>query len=147
MDILRKRAYISKFKKEETVMKKLNMRRTGSMLVVMTILVMLMATPAFASTTGTNFDSITTPVVELIESLLGPALAIVGAVGSLYCVVLGVKYAKAEEPQDREKAKSHLKNAIIGFVLIFVLMLALKLGTPILQDWVHRYTNPEALKG
>ena len=113
-------------------MKKLNMRRTGSMLVVMTILVMLMATPAFASTTGTNFDSITTPIVELIESLLGPALAIVGAVGSLYCVVLGVKYAKAEEPQDREKAKSHLKNAIIGFVLIFVLMLALKLGTPIL---------------
>lgn len=123
-------------------MKKLNVRRTGSMLVVMTMLVMLMATPAFASTTGTNFDSITTPIVELIESLLGPALAIVGAVGSLYCVVLGVKYAKAEEPQDREKAKGHLKSAIIGFVLIFVLMLALKLGTPILQDWVRRYTNP-----
>ena len=126
-------------------MKKLNMRRTGSMLVVMTLLVMFMATPAFATSTGTNFDSITTPVVELIDSLLGPALAIVGAVGSLYCVVLGVKYAKAEEPQDREKAKGHLKSAIIGFVLIFVLMLALKLGTPILQDWVHRYTNPEAL--
>ena len=123
-------------------MKKLNMRRTGSMLIVMTMLVMLLATPAFAAGTGTNFDSITNPIVELIESLLGPALAIVGAVGSLYCVVLGVKYAKAEEPQDREKAKSHLKNAIIGFVLIFVLMLALKLGTPILQDWVRRYTTP-----
>ena len=128
-------------------MKKLNMRRTGSMLIAAMMLVMLMATPAFATSTGTNFDSITTPIVELIDSLLGPALAIVGAVGSLYCVVLGVKYAKAEEPQDREKAKSHLKNAIIGFVLIFVLMLALKLGTPILQDWVTRYTNPEALKG
>ena len=128
-------------------MKKLNMRRTGSMLVIMAMLVMVMATPAFASTTGTNFDSITKPIVELIDSLLGPALAIVGAVGSLYCVVLGVKYAKAEEPQDREKAKGHLKSAIIGFVLIFVLMLALKLGTPVLQDWVYRYTNPEALKG
>ena len=128
-------------------MKKLNMRRTGSMLIAAMMLVMLMATPAFATSTGTNFDSITTPIVELIDSLLGPALAIVGAVGSLYCVVLGVKYAKAEEPQDREKAKSHLKSAIIGFVLIFVLMLALKLGTPILQDWVTRYTNPEALKG
>jgi phosphotransferase system glucose/maltose/N-acetylglucosamine-specific IIC component len=123
-------------------MKKLNMRRTGSMLIAAMMLVMLMATPAFATSTGTNFDSITTPVVDLISSLLGPALAIVGAVGSLYCVVLGVKYAKAEEPQDREKAKGHLKNAIIGFVLIFVLMLALKLGTPILQDWVYRYTNP-----
>ena len=128
-------------------MKKLNMRRTGSMLIAAMMLVMLMATPAFATSTGTNFDSITTPIVELIDSLLGPALAIVGAVGSLYCVVLGVKYAKAEEPQDREKAKGHLKSAIIGFVLIFVLMLALKLGTPILQDWVTRYTNPGALKG
>ena len=128
-------------------MKKLNMRRVGSMCFAVLLMVAFMITPVGASGTGTNFDSITKPVVELIESLLTPALAIVGAVGSLYCVVLGVKYAKAEEPQDREKAKGHLKSAIIGFVLIFVLMLALKLAMPILQDWVYRYTNPEALKG
>ena len=120
-------------------MKKLNMRRMGSMFLVAMMMMMIMATPAFA--TGTNFDSITNPIVELINSLLSPALAIVGAVGSLYCVVLGVKYAKAEEPQDREKAKGHLKSAIIGFVLIFVLMLALKLGMPILQDWVANNTT------
>ena len=126
-------------------MKKLNVRRLGSMFLVAMMLMAFLATPAFATGTGTNFDTITTPIVELIESLLGPALAIVGAVGSLYCVVLGVKYAKAEEPQDREKAKGHLKSAVIGFVLIFVLMLALKLGTPILQDWVARYTNPGAI--
>ena len=128
-------------------MKKLNMRRIGSMLLVAMMLVVFMAAPAFATeaatqpsepagTTGTNFDTVTKPIVDLINSLLSPILAIVGAVGTLYCVVLGVKYAKAEEPQDREKAKSHLKNAIIGFVLIFVLMLALKLSMPILQDWV-----------
>ena len=125
-------------------MKKLNVRRMGSMFLVALMLMAFLATPAFAdetgatsgSTTGTNFDSITTPIVDLINSLLTPALAIVGAVGALYCVVLGVKYAKAEEPQDREKAKGHLKSAIIGFVLIFVLMLALKLAMPILQNWV-----------
>ena len=122
-------------------MKKLNVRRMGSMFLVAMMMVVFMATPAFAA--GTNFDSITNPIVELINSLLGPALAIVGAIGSLYCVVLGVKYAKAEEPQDREKAKSHLKNAIIGFVLIFVLMLALKLAMPILQDWVANNTMPQ----
>ena len=118
------------------------MRRMSSVLVVVMLLVMFMATPAYASGTGTNFDSVSAPIVELIDSLLTPVLAIVGAVGTLYCVVLGVKYAKAEEPQDREKAKGHLKSAIIGFVLIFVLMLALKLATPILQDWVARYTMP-----
>ena len=124
-------------------MKKLNLRRLGSLLVVAMLLVVFFATPVFADgttgttgTTGTNFDSVTTPIVELIDSLLSPILAIVGAVGTLYCVVLGVKYAKAEEPQDREKAKGHLKSAIIGFVLIFVLMLALKLSMPILQNWV-----------
>ena len=64
-------------------------------------------------------------------------LLIVGAAGALYCVVLGVKFAKAEEPQDREKAKGVLKIAIIGFVLIFVLILALKLLMPIMVNWVN----------
>ncbi len=64
-------------------------------------------------------------------------LLIVGAAGALYCVVLGVKFAKAEEPQDREKAKGALKIAIIGFVLIFVLILALKLLMPIMVNWVN----------
>ena len=131
-------------------MKKLNVRRMGSMFLVAMMLMALLAMPAFAAETeaaggtGTNFDTITTPIVELINSLLGPALAIVGAIGALYCVVLGVKYAKAEEPQDREKAKGHLKSAIIGFVLIFVLMLALKLATPILQQWVADNSLPKA---
>ena len=30
---------------------------------------------------------------------MAPLLALVGAAGALYCVVLGVKFAKAEEPQ------------------------------------------------
>ena len=135
-------------------MKNLNLRKMGSLMMVVMLLMVFLVTPAYASgpdattptgtapatttgsNTGTNFDTVTGPIVDLINSLLSPILAIVGAVGSLYCVVLGVKYAKAEEPQDREKAKAHLKSAIIGFVLIFVLMLALKLTMPILQNWV-----------
>ena len=93
------------------------------------------AVNALAETTNA-LESVTNPIIDLINSLLTPLLAIVGALGSLYCVILGVKYAKAEEPQDREKAKSHLKNAIIGFVLIFVLMLALKLLMPAMTNWV-----------
>ena len=124
-------------------MKKLNVRRMGSMFLVAMLMMAVLAIPAFAEGTGTNFDTVTKPIVGLIESLLTPALAIVGAVGALYCVVLGVKYAKAEEPQDREKAKGHLKSAIIGFVLIFVLMLALKLAMPILQQWVVDNSLPK----
>ena len=84
------------------------------------------------------FDKVIAPIVELLNSILTPMLAIVFAVGSLYCVVLGVKYAKAEEPQDREKAKGALKNAIIGFVLIFVLILALTLLKEPMVEWVNK---------
>ena len=84
------------------------------------------------------FDSVIKPVVELLNNLMTPLLAIVGAAGALYCVILGVKYAKAEEPQDREKAEGALKNAIIGYVLIFVLLVVLKLVTPVLTDWVQK---------
>lgn len=83
------------------------------------------------------FNTVVAPIVSLLNSLMGPLLAIVGAAGSLYCVILGVKYAKAEEPQEREKAKSALKNAVIGFVLIFVLILALNLLMPTMIDWVN----------
>ena len=138
-------AYISKSLKEGIVMKKLNLRRTGTGLATGLMLMASLATSAFAA--GTNFDTVTNPIVDLINSLLGPVLAIVAAIGTLYCVVLGVKYAKAEEPQDREKAKGHLKSAIIGFVLIFVLMLALKLTMPILQDWVATNTTTTTTAG
>ncbi len=84
------------------------------------------------------FNTVVAPIVSLLNQLMGPLLAIVGAAGALYCVVLGVKYAKAEEPQEREKAKGALKNAIIGFVLIFVLILALNLLMPIMINWVNQ---------
>ena len=123
-------------------MKKLYAKLGAAMTVAMST-----ATVAFASESSTSgnsmtgqFDKVVNPVVDLINSLLGPLLAIVGAVGALYCVLLGVKFAKAEEPQDREKAKGNLKNAIIGFVLIFILLVVLKLIMPVMQTWAKGYS-------
>lgn len=82
------------------------------------------------------------PIVNLINSIVTPALLLVTAIGAVYCILLGVKFAKAEEPQEHEKAKNHMKNAIIGYVLIFVLMLALRIATPQLVNWVE--TNSRA---
>ncbi len=82
------------------------------------------------------FDATANPIIVLIDSIMNPLLGIVGAAGVVYCVILGVQFAKAEEPQDREKTKGALKNAIIGFVLIFVLLLALKIMIPQMQNWV-----------
>ena len=94
---------------------------------------------ASTDTTGIGGDldtNVITPITGLIKSLLSPVVGLVVAVGLVYCVVLGVKYAKCEEPQEREKAKGALKNAVIGFLLIFVLMVALVVVTPSLKTWV-----------
>ena len=86
-----------------------------------------------------DLNSIISPVLEMCNTLVPIMLAIVGAVGSLWCILLGVKYAKADDPQEHEKAKKGLVNAIIGFVLIFVLLIMLNIGTKVLTDWWASY--------
>ena len=84
-----------------------------------------------------NLDlrTIIDPVLTLCNSLVPIMLAVVGSVGSLWCILLGVKYAKADDPQEHEKAKKGLINAVVGFVLIFVLLIMLNIGTPVFTDW------------
>ena len=122
------------------------LRKSISALVVAVNTSMLYAATAFASNENETvketveknpFEQIAVPIVKLIENLFAPAMAIVVAAGTLYCIVLGVKFAKAEEPQEHEKAKTHLKNAIIGFVLIFVLVVALRLSVEPLTTWMN----------
>jgi len=105
-----------------------------------TLLTMLMivSTTAFSFAASTLRD-VVAPVVELLNDMIAPLLLVVGAVGALYCILLGVKYARAEEPQDREKAKAHLKGAIIGFVLIFILIVVLNLLLPYMTNWAAQY--------
>ena len=120
-------------------MKNLFNKINRKMIAISAMSVTALSGTAFAK--GANLDGVVAPIVALINSLMGPALALVTAIGSLYCVLLGVKFAKAEEPQEREKAKTHLKNAIIGFVLIFVLILALNLSMNPLIAWVETNTT------
>lgn len=81
------------------------------------------------------FQDVANPIINLINQATTPALGLVGALGTIYCIILGAKLAKAEEPQDREKAKSALKNALIGFILIFVLIVVLKIGMSSMTTW------------
>lgn len=101
------------------------------------LMVCMLMVAMFSVAGAVDFEEVSKPVTDLINKLLTPVLAVVGAGGTIFCVSLGVKYAKAEEPQEREKAKTHLKNAIIGFVLIFVLIVALKVLMPQLTEWMQ----------
>ena len=90
----------------------------------------------FASDGKVDFSKASKPVVTLINSVLGPLISVVVALGAIWCVLLGVKLAKADEPQEREKAKMALKNAIVGFFLIFILIVVMRLVVPQLTGWV-----------
>ena len=84
-----------------------------------------------------DLEKVTAPIIGILETVLNVMIPLVAAVGAIFCVFLGIKYSRAEEPQEREKAKSHLKAAIIGFVLVFVLIVALRIATPLMTEWMN----------
>ena len=79
------------------------------------------------------------PIEELVNAAVSPLLTVVTALAAIYCILLGAKLAKAEEPQEREKAKAALRNAIVGFVLIFVLLVVLQVVKGPLTNWYESY--------
>lgn len=96
-----------------------------------------------SSISKSDLQKIAQPIIDVLEAVLPVMLGVVGALGAIWCIVLGVKLAKADDPQEHEKAKKGLKNAIIGFVLIFVLLIALRVALAIFVNWYNNYQFPE----
>lgn len=88
-----------------------------------------------AQITQGQIEGIVTPITDIIGVVVPVLLGLVASLGSIWCILLGVKYAKAEDPQEHEKAKNALKNAIIGFVLIFVLLIMLNIGFEVFKNY------------
>ena len=89
-----------------------------------------------------DLNEIVKPLLQVLNVVVPVLLGVVGAVGAIWCVVLGVKYARADDPQEHEKAKSGLKNAIVGFVLIFILLIALQIAVSVFTNWYRTYDYP-----
>ena len=50
-----------------------------------------------------DFNPILAPVLEVLNAILWPAIGLVGSIGTIYCIILGVTLAKADEAGSREK--------------------------------------------
>ena len=59
---------------------------------------------------------------SIINIVLPVALGVVLLIGTIYAIVLGVNYAKAEESEKRKKAREHLIGAIVGFGITLVII-------------------------
>ncbi len=79
--------------------------------------------------------AIVAPIVQILNNVVPALIGLVAALGAIWCIILGVKYAKAEDPQAHEQAKKALINAIVGFVLIFVLLVMLRVATGIFETY------------
>ena len=89
-----------------------------------------------------DLNQVVKPLLDVLNVLVPVLLGVVGALGAVWVIFLGVKYAKAEEPQEHEKARNNLKNAIIGFVLIFGLLIALQVALGLFTNWYKTYEYP-----
>jgi len=89
--------------------------------------------------TQSELKKLITPITTLCDTIVPLMLLVVGSLGAIWVIILCVKYAKADDPQEHEKAKKGLKNAVVGFVLIFVLLIMLKIGLDIFTDWYSGY--------
>ena len=74
------------------------------------------------TTNGGEKDSaVVDPIYNALDIILPVALGIVLLSGTLYAVVIGVQYSKAEDSDTRGKAKKKLIDGIIGFGIVIVL--------------------------
>ncbi len=90
------------------------------------------------------YERVFEPVVDILDAMLVPILILVGTAGSIYAIVLGVNFSKAESADKREEAKKRMINAIIGLVVTLLLLILLKLFTANAQaiaDWINSF-NP-----
>lgn len=124
--------------------KGIKMMKVCSLALVAAFTVLAYSGVAYATQQGADLSAVTNPVIGLINSLTKVLLPLVGAGGAVYAIILGFKYATAEEPQEREKRKQSIKSFLIGYVLIFVLLVVLKLGIPTLETWMTNSTSSTA---
>ena len=70
-------------------------------------------------------NSAVDPMYEFLD-VFGPVLmTLLMAAGTIYSIVLGVQYSKAEDGKERDVAKKKMVNAIVGFLVIIVLVILL----------------------
>ena len=88
------------------------------------------------------YASVFKPVVDILDAMLVPILILIGTAGSIYAIILGVNFSKAESSDKREEAKKRMINAIIGLVVTILLLILLKLFTANAQaiaDWINSF--------
>jgi len=93
------------------------------------------------SNTFSGFYNLVSPILNLVNNYTGALLMIVSSLGAIQCIFLGVRFAKAQDPEEATQARKNLRDFVIGFFLIFVLLAAMRAGMPGLCKWMEENTK------
>lgn len=61
-------------------------------------------------------------ILNAIINIINPILILVAVAGIVYAIVVGVKFAKADEKNERDEAKQKLIYVIVGIVVTGLLI-------------------------
>ena len=67
-------------------------------------------------------DSATATITNIFWYVLGAVLTVIVFLGVFYGIKLGIRFAKAEDAESRDKAKQQLINLIIGIAVAAVIV-------------------------
>lgn len=70
---------------------------------------------------GTGIDWLET-ILNAVINIINPILILVAVAGIVYAIVVGVKFAKADEKNERDEAKQKLIYVIVGIVVTGLLI-------------------------
>ncbi len=61
-------------------------------------------------------------LINAVLKVIGPILILAAVAGTIYAIVVGVKFVKAEDKSARDEAKAKLISVIVGIVVTVVLI-------------------------
>ena len=67
---------------------------------------------------------------NVLNPILYAIMAVVGAAGAIYAIILGINLAKAEDTSKRDEAKKHLITVLIAVAITIALVLFFNLLMP-----------------
>ena len=77
------------------------------------------------------------PIVNVLNVILVPFIALVSTAGTIYAIILGVNMAKSDTADKREIAKKRITGVIATMIILIALILLLKFVLGNLDTWIN----------
>lgn len=86
-------------------------------------------------------------VTDIITGIMGALLGLVALLGVIYAVVIGIKMARANTPEEREEAKKKVVFTVIALgvtAALIIVMFFIKANIP---NWIKNQNEQPAQEG